>query len=64
MFADLRVEAIGELHDHIIDAGGLGSRDDLVRLRVPIETGDVFGDRAVKQGHILREVSDMPAKFA
>ena len=60
--ADLRRVAVGEVKDEVMDARRLRRLDDLLRLRVRVETGDVLGDRAGEELDVLRQVADVLAE--
>ncbi len=61
--ADLRLVAVRQAQDEIVDVGGLGGGQDRLRIGPGIEAADVLGDRAREQLHILREVADVRSKI-
>ena len=60
--ADLRLVAVRQPQDHVVHAGGLGRRDDGLRVGVRLEAGDVLRHRAGEQLDVLRQVADVPAE--
>ena len=60
--ADPRLEAVRQAQDHLVDAGRLGRREDGLRIGVLVEAADVFGNRAVEQFDVLRQIADVAAE--
>ena len=60
--ADLRVIAVGHLHDVRVDVCGAGRFADLLRRGVGSVVGDVFRDAAVEQERILQHRRDISAQ--
>ena len=60
--AHLGFIAVGQAKDHLVHAGRLGRRDHLLGVGFRLEAGDVLGDRAGEQLHVLRQVADMLAE--
>ncbi len=55
--ADAGAIAIGELQDHLVDAGEPGRLDDILVLRRGIEAGDIVADRPGQEFDRLRQIS-------
>ena len=58
-WADPRVVAVGKRNDRLVEAGGLGSGDDVRVRRVRGEAGNVLRDGAVEQLDVLRQIPDV-----
>src|SRR5207237_1019844 len=55
--------ARGQPQDHVVGTGDPPRRKDLLRCRGLVEACDVLRDAAVEQGHILRQITDVPPKL-
>ena len=49
--------------DHLMRAGFAGRFEDIVRLRIGVETPDILRNAPVEQLDILRQVTDVPAEL-
>jgi hypothetical protein len=58
-----RLVAVGQAQDHLVHVGGLRRGDDGGAIRRRLEAGDVVGDGAVEQRHLLRQVAHVAAEL-
>ena len=61
--ADSRRITLGQPQNNVMYARDLRSLQDGVGGGPVIETADVFGNGAIEQGHILRQIADIPAQI-
>ena len=45
-----------------MNAGGFGRGNDRIGIGLRLEPANVFGNRAIEQLDVLRQIADMPAK--
>lgn len=60
--ADLRFVPVRQAQNHLVHASGHGGGDDRLGVRILLEAGDVGGDGAGEQFHVLGQVADVPAE--
>ena len=61
--ADSRRVALRQTQNDVMHAGDLRRLQDGVGGCLLIEAANVFGNGAVEQGHILRQIADIPAEI-
>ena len=57
--AQLRLVAIWQLHDHLVNAGSRCRGDDGGGIGALCEPGDILADAGVEQGDLLRQVAEI-----
>ena len=62
LIPDLRVVALGQREDHVVDARELGGENDPFGIH-GAQTCDVFSDATGEQFHVLREIPDERSEF-
>ena len=60
--ADFGFIALGQPEDQLVNAGKFCGCDDLSTTGIGIKASNVFGDGAIEQGNVLRQISKMGAQ--
>ena len=58
---DLGFVAVWQPQNHVVDSSGVGGTQDRLAVRLFLETGDVFGDRALEELDVLGQIADVTA---
>ena len=62
LIPDLRIVALGQGEDHVVDARELGGENDPFGI-YSTQACDIFSDAAGEQFHVLRQIPDERSEF-